>query len=1113
MPTLGRRRAGGWTAKQTGVSLAELMSGVDEEKGMLVRPVPKQAFLLVAAAAFTSGALAIAVEMTLMRLAARYTGSAADGTTTALSLYLLGLLAGAALVLRLNNKNGDNVSYLPPVMLILLALWGAGLGYLSKLKAGILGLEQLGGGLPLCTVLILVPACLAGTIFPLLLILCTRFYFGSRESFIECGGEVKNFNNNVILLYLISNLGSALGALASAIWLLPGLGIAQSFYCVASGWICVALLLAPFVVATSSGRRGSGSKVDGMKGQANEAKEAKEIANEAKETQPSVLAPSEPVEETDEGESINAADAVVTSSLPFTYVSVFFAALAGLVFECLAIRLLALLGGASFITTACAVAATLLAITLGTRISLFLPAHKNTRLTLSLALCLAASGVALTVVLLPHLNNVFQAVRHLTFAELSEADRHSRWLAYFYPRLILALIFCLPGATGLSLIFPVAARSASRPFDMLRLYIAGGLGTALAPLVFITCIGRTLPAIPSSIELMLRIMVILLVALAVAALRDRAFAGKKAGESIFTKILCLGATASAVAVLFFVRPLNVGKIDMGLTFVSPKLSVADVEQDGGSNLRLFYKEGRTATVSVLADQQANRESLRSDGKVEGAVPINLDSPAIGSDLPTQSLLALLPLIWREPKESESKSTRDCFLIGYGTGTTAATIVQAAPTLNLRVAEIEPAVVQAGKYFQHNSELVRPASITTGDARHILQGSPTSFDFIISQPAEPWVQGSTNLYSSQFYRLVRSRLNSGGTFCQWLQLYGMDERGLASALTTFHMIFPHCLVFHPHGAGEVIVLGFNCEREANLRSVRQNFLLPANRKLLARAGIDSFEALRGQVLLDSDGLSRAVKEWHSTEGAIQVSDDNLALEFDSVPEIENASRSIQANLSLLRKWTPSGATGSMAGRHPAPADQATFDGNGGAAEKAWALSDQGDDEGALRLVQDSLNRDPYCVSAINVQALLALRQGYLPRAQESISKSLDLNPNKSFSHQLASLSWLFQGNTAQAIKEADLAHRINQLDYRPYLLAAAAYHVAGDNGEALAKLKRARQICPNGVILKQVDSLAGEFSRPIPTLESMTYSGTLASRLTRLLRGFSSSISGMCNHVL
>jgi spermidine synthase len=868
------------------------MRRVNQEKFMPVRPVPKQAFFLVAGAAFSAGALAIALEMILMRLATRYTGSAADGTTTALTVYLLGLLAGAALILRLNNKKEDHLGQLPVLMLILLGLLVAGLGYLSRLPSSSLWLEQFCGGLPFCVVLILVPACIVGTIFPLLLLLCTRFYFGSRESFMESDGEIKNFNNKVILLYLISNLGSALGALGGAIWLLPRLGIAESLNFVGWGWALAAILLAPFAVAM---RKSVGQ-------------EKKETDRE-KAARDSTEAEAEPEAEV---ESINIADAVVTSSQPFTYMCVFFAALAGLVFECLSIRMLALLCGASFITTACAVAATLLAIALGTRISLFLPTNKNTRLTLALALSLAASGVALLVILLPHLNNVFQAVRQLTLAEFSETGRHVRWLAYLYPRLVLALIFCLPGATGLSLVFPVAARGASRPLDMLRLYIAGGLGTALAPIVFLASVGHTFQNMPSSMELMLRIIVILLIALAIVALLDRRLRGKKAREAIFTKVLCLGAIASALAVLFIGKPLAVSQIDMGLTFVSPDLSVRDVEKDAASNARLFYKEGRTATVSVFANEQNNSMSLRSDGKVEGSVPINFDAPAMASDLPTQSLLALLPLVWH----TEQAKAQSCFLIGFGTGTTAATIAKASPTVKLTVVEIEPAVLEAGKCFKQNAEIVLPTALTTGDARHILQASPATFDLIISQPAEPWVQGSTNLYSSEFYQLVRSRLNKGGIFSQWLQLYGIDEHGMASALATFQTVFPNSLVFHSKGAGEVIVLGFNQDQETNDRALsnqaandrprnnqrlQQNFLLPANRKLLARAGIDSFETLQEGLLLTSDRLRQAVKEWQSSEAATQVTDDNLALEVDSLPEIESAARPIQTNLALLKKW--------------------------------------------------------------------------------------------------------------------------------------------------------------------------------------------------------------------
>ncbi len=1041
---------------------------------MPARLLPKQAFSLVAAASFTSGALTMALEMILMRLATRYTGSAATGTTMALTVYLLGLLAGSALVLRLNNKNRGIIKDYPFWILGALvsvsgALWAA---YASAALS--LPLLSLYGGVPISCLLIFAPACLAGTIFPMLLLLGTRFYFGSRESFQAGGAEVTNFGKKGMLLYLVSNLGSALGAMGSAIWLLPRLGIGGSLALIVLGWVALSLAMIPLLVAARKAEKTAAKAIE----RADQALEKYE---------------SDQVEE----EIVDIADAVVGTSQPFTFVCVFAASLFGLLFECLAIRMLALLCGASFVTTTCAVAATLLAIALGARIALFLPVHKNTRLPLALALGFAAIGLALVLILLPHLNNVFQALRQLTLSDFSGSQRQIRWLGYLYPRLILSLIFCLTGGTGLSILFPVAAKTASRPQDMLSLYIAAGLGTMIAPLVFMACMGLSLPNMPSSMELMLRLMIVVLVALAVAAAADQATARQKTMEAIFSKSICLTTTLAAVAVLLLIKPLAVSKIDMGLTFVAPDVAVKEVEADEKSSRRIFYREGRTATISVLAKDQDNTISLRSDGKIEGTVPIELQAPSFGSDLPTQSLLALLPLIWRHG----TGGLKSCLLIGYGTGTTAATIANAAPAASLTVAEIEPAVIEAGKCFKQNAALVPPGSLTTCDARHFLQDSQAAYDAIVSQPAEPWVQGSSNLYSLEFYRLVRSHLSKNGTFCQWLQLYGMDEHGLASALSTFDSVFPTCLVYHPHGAGELIVLGFNSDHEPNIESVQKNFLAEGNRKLLALAGINDFQALQAGLWLNSEKIGQAIEEWQSSQGAVLVTDDNLALELDTVPEIENASRCIQLNMALLDKWINKRSAKGTTNPRALSCEQAT------------ALLTAGDEEGAAILARRIGDSDPGCVSAINLQALVALRQGKMLEAQVLLSRSLDLNPSDASTHVLKCLSCLFASKAASAIDEADIAHRLNKLDYQPYLLSAAAYHLAGDNSQALTMLRRARQICTEGVILKQVDDLAGEFSRPILPTETSLYSGTLASRLSRLLRVSMSSSSKRCSNVL
>ncbi|MBU6450307.1 MAG: fused MFS/spermidine synthase [Cyanobacteria bacterium REEB67] len=1037
---------------------------------MAVQRMPREAFCLMAAAVFMAGAQTIVGEMILLRLATRYTGSAADGTTVALSLYLLGLLAGSALVLKLNQpesnpklnsdpacsshirpsfrsyissvKNSLPQALLPTTALIALAVTGPILANLSRQKA-----------LPpmLLPAIVFLPALLAGAVFPIIMMLSSRFYFGGRSDF-DPDGAVINTNRTNMLLYLLSNLGSAAGAIGSALWFLPAFGIAHTLAYSSLIWLTILLLLSPFIAAPLVAKR--------VKAKPLNTDQVKVKVKEEKE---------------EEGEFIDAQAAVVSVNRPFTYTCVMAAALVGLLFECLAIRLLSLVCGASFITTTCAITATLLAIAIGARLALLIPGGKNMRLTMAMAISLAALGLALSLLLLPHLVNIFQALRQLAGHTSAQASLHARSLAYLYPRLLLALTLCLPGATGLSLLFPLAARGASRPDDILRLYIAGGIGTALAPALYYLAMGRLiLPHVESTMELLLRLTIIALVALTIVGLgRQWRKRNSTSADFFALKIFTLLNTATTAAILFFLPPLDVSKIDLGLSFVPSNLSLKEIVADARSTQRLFYREGRTATISVLANATGNAVILRSDGKVEGTIPDRFREAAPNSDLSTQLLLALLPALWR------NQDAHSYFLIGYGTGTTMATLasLNADGKARIETKEIEPAVLDAARYFERNAKILAAsqkfASATTGDARQALTDQPQSYDAIISQPAEPWVQGSTNLYSSEFYTLVKKRLNQSGSFCQWLQLYGLDEKTLHAALKTFQAVFPDCLVFHQPGAGEILLLGFNGPAPSkDTAAIRTSFLRKDWRELFALAGIDSFSDLQNDIILESSDLAKLLKDADASSNVRLVTDDNLALELALMPEIESAGEHIEANLHVLQNFSRTSVN---------------------------------PDQIAANFQKKSAVTDPASVSDLNARALkiLAKANGQEPRgeAQALIDESLRLNPNRSDTHMLRALLLLQEGKAPQALKEADIAHRLNLADSRPFIIAAAALYLAGDKEEALTKINKARQIVPHGVLLKEVEWMEDHLAGPLPTLESKTYADTLASRLTRLLEEF------------
>lgn len=216
----------------------------------------------------------------------------------------------------------------------------------------------------------------------------------------------------------------------------------------------------------------------------------------------------------------------------------------------------------------------------------------------------------------------------------------------------------------------------------------------------------------------------------------------------------------------------------------------------------FYKEGPNSVVSV--DSTKGLFRLKTNGKTEGSLPdpVPSDFPPIFSDMPTQVLLGLLP-----PLLSDSVSSKG-LVIGMGTGTTCGTAVSMPTVKECTVIEIEPAVYEASKLFassNHSPWNSPKYKEVVGDARHYLAASKEKYDWITSQPGEPSNSGSADLYTREFFQMVKSRLASNGIFAQWIQLYGISPDDLKSLIGTFYSVFPNSYIIQARGAGEIILI--------------------------------------------------------------------------------------------------------------------------------------------------------------------------------------------------------------------------------------------------------------------------------------------------------------------
>jgi spermidine synthase len=328
--------------------------------------------------------------------------------------------------------------------------------------------------------------------------------------------------------------------------------------------------------------------------------------------------------------------------------------------------------------------------------------------------------------------------------------------------------------------------------------------------------------------------------------------------------VAIGATALLVVMLFVFAPrmnlenLSVGAYDTLIRVLAKTREGVDETAENGPEFHklLMYEEGPTSTVSVRKDWDIT--SLAINGRTNASDR---------EDMPTQVMLGQLPLLL-------APRIKNGLVIGYASGVSAGAMLQ-SPLETLECVELEPATINASRFFEHvnNRPLNDPRlRLIIDDARTYLQVTNTQFDVIVSEPSHPWVSGVANLFTREFFELVRNRLTDTGVFVQWLQIYQLSTASLRSVLATYQEVFPHVLVFRVGGATrgkDLILLG--SREPLTLARLAQRMNDPRTAAELARVGMKSEADVTSWYVCDESQLAPAVA------GAVINTDDNMHIE--------------------------------------------------------------------------------------------------------------------------------------------------------------------------------------------------------------------------------------------
>src|SRR6266481_714869 len=439
------------------------------------------------------------------------------------------------------------------------------------------------------------------------------------------------------------------------------------------------------------------------------------------------------------------------------------------------------------------------------------------------------------------------------------------WVAFL--QLLLSATALLPATLCIGASFPcalaaMAADGTGIGRQVGRLYAANTVGAVvgviLAGLVLI-------PGWGVHAALQAAIVVSFLVAAALLA-----SSGRGASRLVPAALSLVAACGVALAPAWDARVMSSGPAIYATKYLASAQGRA-LRQIVAQETVLFYRDGRSGTVAVT--RQGPHTLLRINGKIDAGTVV---------DMPTQILSGHLPLLVHP-------APRTVFVLGLGSGVTAAAVAR-HPVERVDVLEIEPAVVEASRFFagEQGGLLGDPrVRIAIGDGRSFLLSTGPRYDVIISEPSNPWIQGMAGLFSAEFFALAKQRLHPGGVMLQWIQSYNLAPDDLKMVVATFRSAFPATSIWEPT-AGDFLLLGRAGPAPLDLENLRARWEAePRVRADFERLGLGGWAGLLGYFALREDDAARLGM------GSALNRDDRLPLEF-------SAPRSLYTNTSMQNR---------------------------------------------------------------------------------------------------------------------------------------------------------------------------------------------------------------------
>jgi predicted membrane-bound spermidine synthase len=203
--------------------------------------------------------------------------------------------------------------------------------------------------------------------------------------------------------------------------------------------------------------------------------------------------------------------------------------------------------------------------------------------------------------------------------------------------------------------------------------------------------------------------------------------------------------------------------------------------------------------------------------------------------------------------------RRALLISYGVGVTARALTGLPGLERIDVVDISHDILEMGQLAQPPElDPLQDARVRVHveDGRQYLQTTAARYDLITGEPPPPHFAGVVNLYTREYFDLMRARLAPGGIVTYWLPVSQLAAGDTRAILRAFCAAFPDCSLWAGSGLDWMLAGTNGTLQPVTEERFSRPWSEPRLKAALAEVGVEIPEQL-GALFIGDAGFLRGL----------------------------------------------------------------------------------------------------------------------------------------------------------------------------------------------------------------------------------------------------------------